>query len=97
VVGDASDLLDVDQAAGSAAHSVVAAREAPDRAASGPVAHPTGALVNFAAARPRPGTAAGVGRGYPGKVLRYQVTDEQHGMDFTPGGATQTEFHYVTA
>jgi hypothetical protein len=24
---------------------------------------------------------------YPGKVLRYQVTDEQHGM----------EFHYVTA
>jgi hypothetical protein len=34
---------------------------------------------------------------YPGKVLRYQVTDEQHGMEFTPGGATQTEFHYVTA
>jgi hypothetical protein len=34
---------------------------------------------------------------YPGKVLRYQVTDEQHGMEFTAGGATQSEFHYVTA
>jgi hypothetical protein len=34
---------------------------------------------------------------YPGKIVRYQVRDDQHGLQFTAGGATQTEFHYVTA
>lgn len=34
---------------------------------------------------------------YPGKVLRYHASASGHGLEFTPGGATQTEFHYVTA
>jgi hypothetical protein len=33
---------------------------------------------------------------YPGKVVSYQVRDDEHGLEFTPGGATQTEFHYIT-
>ena len=36
-------------------------------------------------------------RAYPGKVVQYRVTDDQHGLEFTPGQSTQTEFHYVTA
>jgi hypothetical protein len=55
---------------------------------------PTGAptTLNDTALAPVLGSPA-----YPGRVLRYQVTDPDHGLEFTPGGATQTEFHYVTA
>jgi hypothetical protein len=33
---------------------------------------------------------------YPGSVTRFEVSDPEHGLEFRPGGATQTEFHYVT-
>ena len=33
---------------------------------------------------------------YPAKVVRYRVRDDEHGLEFAPGQATQSEFHYVT-
>jgi hypothetical protein len=48
----------------------------------------TPTTLNDAAVAPVLGSPA-----YPAKVLRYQM----FGKEVTPGGATQSEFHYVTA
>lgn len=55
---------------------------------------PTGAptTLNDTALAPVLGSPA-----YPGRVVRSHVPATGHGMEFTPGGATQSEFHYVTA
>ncbi len=34
---------------------------------------------------------------YPGKVVRYQMGEADHGMQFTGRQSTQSEFHYVMA